>query len=323
MAAPTNRAKLGLFVLLGLAAAVFTAVALGALAFRKETIGYHTYFNESVQGLELGSPVKFRGVTIGHVDTIEIAPDHRHVDVYFELDVRDIKRLGLTEAKEGRRATFLVPPDLRTQLGSQGITGVKFVSIDFFSLKAHPPPELPFEVPEHYIPAAQSMMKGLEDTVVKAMDKLPELVDAVVAIATRVDRMVATLEDEKIVEKASATLTNADQVLASVNRTVSSLERAHIPEKAGATIDDLQVAVGKMNRVLDRLDGDTGLLAAATSTAQSFGQVGRNAQGTTRELDATLREVREAAEAIRLLADTLESDPDMLLKGRSAKGKTR
>jgi phospholipid/cholesterol/gamma-HCH transport system substrate-binding protein len=323
MAAPTNRAKLGLFVLLGIGVAIATALTFGALAFRKETIGYHTYFNESVQGLELGSPVKFRGVTIGHVDTIEIAPDHRHVDVFFKLDVRDIKRLGLSEMQDGRRSSFRVPPDLRAQLGSQGITGVKFVAIDFFSLKAHPPPDLPFEVPEHYIPAAQSMMKGLEDTVVKAMDKLPELVDAVVAIALRVDRMVATLESEEVVQKASQTLQHADQVLVTVNRTVSGFERSHLPEKASKTIDDLQVAVGKMNKVLDRLDGDTGLLAAATSTAQSFSEVGRDARGTARELDATLREVREAAEAIRLLADTLESDPDMLLKGRAVKGTAR
>src|SRR5690606_1939640 len=144
----------------------------------------------------------------------------------------DIKRLGLSETKDGRRTTFLVPPDLRTQLGSQGITGVKFVAIDFFDPKSNPPPDLSFEVPEHYIPAAPSMMKNLEDTVTRAMDKRPERVDAVVAIATRVDRLVATLEDEQIVQKASQTLSDADQVLASVGRTMSRLERAQIPEKA-------------------------------------------------------------------------------------------
>jgi phospholipid/cholesterol/gamma-HCH transport system substrate-binding protein len=322
MAAPANHFKIGLFVLLGLVTAAIAAVVLGGYALRKETIEYHTYFNESVQGLELGAPVKFRGVTIGHVAAIEIAPDHRHVDVRFELDVTDIKRMGLSEMREGAKTKFLVPVDLRTQLGSQGITGVKFVAIDFFDAASNPPPDLPFPVPEQYIPAATSMMKNLEDTISKAMDKLPELVDAVVAIMGRVDRMIATLEREGITEKAAATLTHADAVLSSVHRTALRIEQAALPEKAAETIDDLRAAVGKMNAVLDQLDGDSGLLAAAKQATQSFGAVGSDARGTTRELDSTLREIREAAEAIRGLAETLERDPDMLLKGR-AKGKSR
>src|SRR3954451_5176188 len=122
MAAPTNHYKLGLFVLLGLGAAVVAALLLGVASTRKDTVNYHSYFNESVQGLDLGSPVKFRGVSIGHVSAIEIAPDHRMVDVVRELDVTDIKRMGLTEksshAKLGHEK-FLIPPDLRAQLGSQ------------------------------------------------------------------------------------------------------------------------------------------------------------------------------------------------------------
>jgi phospholipid/cholesterol/gamma-HCH transport system substrate-binding protein len=319
MAAPVNHFKLGLFVIIGLAGALLAIAALGSFALRKETMRYHTYYNESVQGLEIGSPVKFRGVTIGHVATIEIAPDHRHVDVGFDLDVSDIRRLGLTEeAKEGRTTSFRAPPDLRTQIGSQGITGVKFVAIDFFDPRTNPFPDYTFAVDENHIPAAPSMMKNLEDTLEHAMEKLPELTDAVVAIAVRVDRLVASLEDEKVVQIAAQTLTHADEVLASLGRTMKNLERAQIPEKAGRTIDELHVAVGKLNRVLDRLDGDTGLLAAAQGATESFGQVGRDARGTTRELEQTLREVREAAGAIRLLVETLERDPDMLLKGRAA-----
>src|SRR3954471_13170582 len=113
MAAPTNHYKLGLFVLLGFVAAVAAAILLGVATTRKDTVKYHSYFNESVQGLDLGSPVKFRGVTIGFVSAIEIAPDHRMVDVVSELDVTDIKRMGLTEAgsKHGKDM-FAIPPDL-------------------------------------------------------------------------------------------------------------------------------------------------------------------------------------------------------------------
>jgi paraquat-inducible protein B len=320
MAAPTNHYKLGLFVILGFGAAVFAAILFGAASLRKDTIKYHSYFNESVQGLDLGSPVKFRGVTIGHVSAIEIAPDHRMVDVVSELDTNDIKRMGLTEAgltKHGHER-FAVPPDLRAQLGSQGITGVKFVAIDFFDVKSNPPPELPFTVPaDHYIPAAPSMMKNLEDTITKAMDRLPEMVDAVVMIMARVDRLLATLEKENFSGKATSTLSKADQVMGTLQTTLTRIDKQDLGGKAAGTITDLNVAVNKMNKVLDRLDGEKGLLASVKGASDAFGEMGRNGRGTQRDLEATLRDVSEAAEAIRTLAESLDRDPDMLIKGKT------
>ena len=325
MAAPTNHYKLGLFVILGLGAAIVAGILFGAASLRKDTVTYHTYFNESVQGLDLGSPVKFRGVSIGNVSAIEIAPDHRHVDVVCELDSTDIKRMGLAEkgtSKNGR-TKFAIPPDLRAQLGSQGITGVKFIAIDFFDVKSNPPPELPFTVPaDHYIPAAPSMMKNLEDTITKAMDRLPEMVDAVVMIMGRVDRLLATLEKEDVSGKAASTLGHADEVMTTMQKTLARIDKQDLGAKAAGTITDLNVAVNKMNKVIDRLDGDKGLLASAQHATDAFGEMGRAGRGTQRDLEATLRDVSEAAESIRSLVDALERDPDMLLKGKSKiKGK--
>ncbi|MEA2748616.1 MAG: phospholipid/cholesterol/gamma-HCH transport system substrate-binding protein [Myxococcales bacterium] len=320
MAAPTNHYKLGLFVLLGFGLAIAAAVLLGVASTRKETVKYHSYFNESVQGLDLGSPVKFRGVTIGNVSAIEIAPDHRMVDVVSELDTAEIKRMGLTEAGVGKygKTKFAVPPDLRAQLGSQGITGVKFIAIDFFDVKSNPPPELPFTAPkDHYIPAAPSMMKNLEDTITKAMDRLPEMVDAVVMIMGRVDRMLAVLEKENVAGKATSTLGHADEVMMTLQTTLTRIDKQDLGGKAAGTITDLNKAVNKMSAVLERLDGDKGLLASIKGASDSFGERGKNGRGTQRDLEATLRDVSEAAEAIRTLAESLDRDPDMLIKGKT------
>jgi phospholipid/cholesterol/gamma-HCH transport system substrate-binding protein len=321
MAAPTNHYKLGLFVLLGFGLAIAAAVLLGVASTRKETVKYHSYFNESVQGLDLGSPVKFRGVSIGNVSAIEIAPDHRMVDVVSELDTADIKRMGLTEegvSKHGKKERFAIPPDLRAQLGSQGITGVKFIAIDFFDVKSNPPPELPFTAPvDHYIPAAPSMMKNLEDTITKAMDRLPEMVDAVVMIMGRVDRMLAVLEKENVAGKATSTLGHADEVMMTLQTTLARIDKQDLGGKAAGTITDLNKAVNKMNAVLERLDGDKGLLASIKGASDSFGEMGKNGRGTQRDLEATLRDVSEAAEAIRTLAESLDRDPDMLIKGKT------
>jgi paraquat-inducible protein B len=323
MAAPTNHYKLGLFVIVGFAAAILAAVFVGGAHIRKDTILYHSYFNESVQGLDLGSPVKFRGVTIGNVSVIEIAPDHRMVDVVSELDTKHVKRMGLTEAGHAHGSEkFSMPTDLRAQLNSQGITGVKFVAIDFFDVKSNPPPQLPFAVPTgHYIPAASSMMKNLEDTVTKAMDRLPEMVDAVVMIMKRIDGLFATLESQDVSGKAVATLGHADAVMTTLQSTLGRIDKQDLGAKAAGTITDLDVAVNKMNKVLEELGGQKGLLASAQHATDAFGEVGRAGRGTQKDLDATLRDMSEAAESIRSLVDAIQRDPDMLLKGKT-KGKS-
>ena len=79
-----------------------------------------------------------------------------------------------------------------------------------------------------------------------------------------------------------------------------------------------------MNKVLDRIDGEAGLLASAQKATDAFGTAGKSTTSATHEMEATMRDIRDAADAIRTLADAIERDPDMLVKGRSEpKGKSR
>jgi ABC-type transporter Mla subunit MlaD len=126
MSAPANRWKLGLFVLVGIAFLSSATLFFGARSLRKETVEYKSYLDESATGLDLGSPVKFRGVTIGNVSAIDIAPDRRHVAVTYQLGVTVLGSLGLA-AGRGQHTTLPAPPDLRVQLGSSGLTGVKYI----------------------------------------------------------------------------------------------------------------------------------------------------------------------------------------------------
>jgi paraquat-inducible protein B len=321
MTTPSNHFKLGLFVLAAIAVAVLTAIALGARSVARETVVYHTYFNESVQGLEVGSPVKFRGVTIGVVAAIEIAPDKRHVDVVSELDVKDLRRMGLIETGKGAVAEprFLVPPDLRAQLGSQGITGVKFVLIDFFDPRTNPAVELPFAAPQNHIPATPSLFKNLEDSIVTAVDRFPEIADALVAILTKIDVVIDDLEQNGIPDKAGAALDNLNGALGDVRKILRDVDREKVPARAAKAIANLDEAISQVRKVVARFDGDHGFVASATRASDAIADMGRSANGSTGNLNETLRDVSEAARALRDLAEALEQDPDMLLKGRAAR----
>ena len=67
MTQKTNYFKLGLFVILAFALTAAMLIALGAGQFLKTETLAETYFNESVQGLNIGSEVKYKGVIIGAV----------------------------------------------------------------------------------------------------------------------------------------------------------------------------------------------------------------------------------------------------------------
>src|SRR5262250_1734339 len=105
----TNHWKLGLFVVVALLTMVAATFWLGSRAFRRKSVAVVSYFDESVQGLDVGSPVKFRGVTVGTVSDITVAPDHRHVQVTADMYVDALVRLGLRTAAPKSGEEFIAP----------------------------------------------------------------------------------------------------------------------------------------------------------------------------------------------------------------------
>jgi phospholipid/cholesterol/gamma-HCH transport system substrate-binding protein len=297
-----------------------TVALLGARSARTEVGRYVSYFDESVQGLEVGSPIKFRGVTIGTVGRIGIAPDHRHVEVMSELVVSELGRLRLNvgegPAKRDGPKKLAMATDLRVQLASAGLTGVKFLQLDFFDVTENPAPVLPFDVPENYIPAASSTMKNIEDSLVRMMNRLPEITDQMSGILAKVDRILGELDDKKIPDQLSTMLANANHMLGEAQHKIEQVDTGKLSRQAEQSLEGLNEAVGRMNKLLAHVDGEKGLLSSVVRASDAFGDTVRNADGLGGELADTLKSVQEAARSIHKLADALEKDPDMLLKGR-------
>lgn len=290
--ATSRNLKLGIFVLAALVAVVVAAVVLGIHAMAPRTVAYHTYFDESVQGLELGSPVKYRGVRIGSVDDIGIAPDRKHVEVVLGLLQRDVDRLALAEGA----------PALRTQLAVQGLTGLKFVDID---VTAKPPPVLPFTPEQPYIPSRPSLVSGLTTNVLELADRSAVTLD-------KLDRVLDDVHEGRLVERVTQTLATIDATVArtghAADATLAKLSR---------DADHGDRVLDRIAGVLDQLDELHGLVASARRATDAAGDVARSARTTPDALDRALREISEAARALRDLAEQIDRDPDMLVKGRA------
>jgi len=317
MAAPTNHWKLGLFVVVGFAVAMGTIVALGARSLEKATVRYKTYFDESVQGLDVGSPVKFRGVTIGSVYAIGIAPDHQHVEVACDLVVDQLNGLGLNVVGDGKAPRIAVPAELRVQLGSSGITGVKFILIDFFKVSDNPIVPLPFAVPDNYIPSAQSTMKNLEDSVVHAVDRFPEVATQIVAVLGKINRILDDVDSHHLPERLGGAMRHLDRTMDDVQAAARGLDAPKLSGDLQLTAVNLNLTVTRINALLERIQGNKGVLASAERATNAVGDIAKNANGLGLEVEETLHDVQQAADAIQRLGDALNQDSDMLLKGRS------
>ena len=159
----------GLFIIgFSVAAAIF-AVWLGSTG-RHDDVLYRIHFPESVSGLTVGDPVKYRGVDVGTVKTIIIDPDN--------------SRLVLVEVS--LRKETPVKTDTRASLALKGITGVIFIELNGGDPAAK---TLLAVTPQDKIPEIPSEKTGL-----KAMlDELPQLVEKFGALENQVSKVVTNV----------------------------------------------------------------------------------------------------------------------------------
>jgi paraquat-inducible protein B len=314
MATGTNHYKLGLFVLFGMGLALSMMLILGATSFSDESVRYVSYFDESVQGLEVGSPVKFRGVAVGKVSAIDIAPDQRHVQVTSELTVPVLQRLNLTG---GGESALLAHRDLRAQLAQMGLTGVKFVLIDYFDPAEYPESPLPFPVPANHIPAAPSTMKGLESSVMKTADRFPEIAEDVRDSLAHLNTVLGSVEQSKLPEQAGEALAQATLAMKALNTQLAALDAAELSRAVTRSLGAFDATTVRVAKLMDRLEREDGVLASAERSFAMVGELARGSGTIGPELELTMREVRGAARSVRRFADALERDPDMLVKGRA------
>lgn len=316
MSTPTNHWKLGLFVVVSSLIGLLAMVLVAASLLSTETVAYKSYFDEAVSGLAIGSPVTFRGVVLGNVSAIDVAPDRRHVEIAYDLGVEELSRLGL--ASKGDHGTQIkVPPDLRVQLGSNGITGSKYLQIDFFESATHPPPHLPFRTGRNHIPATSSTLKNVEDAVVRAADAIPQLAQEMTTILAQLSNLLQEITNERLPEKSGLAIDTAQRVLSSLDHKLAGLDVHGLSDQTQTALTHLNDVLAKADSALGEVAGDRGLMVSLTRASNGIGDLAENARDLGPEMTRALSSVEGAAQALQELLISLERDPDMLVKGRA------
>lgn len=320
MSAPANHWKLGLFVVVGSLLCVLAAVVLGARSLRRETVTYRSYFDEAVSGLDIGSGVSFRGVRIGDVSAVEVAPDRRHVEVVYKLETSVLTRLGIAR-QEGRDLVVQVPHDLRVQLSNTSITGGKYLKLDFFDPDKNPTPELPFEPGEHTIPATPSTLKNLEDSLLRAIEQVPEVIEDMRGILAQVQVVLQDANQNELPKRAALLVERTERVMVSLEKAIADAQIKQLSAQTQTTLASMDATLRDVRDLVGRASGESGLLPSLTRASDAVGDLALEAKPAGGALGDTLRDLRGMAQSVRRLTDALERDSDMLLKGR-AKEKT-
>lgn len=311
MMAATTHFKLGLLVLVLLAALGATMLFLGVRTQPTQT--FHAYFDESVHGLEAGALVKYQGVRVGRVDKIRIAPDRHHVAVALAIDRDKAEELDLA----GNPAHF------RASLVLVGITGIKLVDIVRVDPWVDPPRPLPFPPRIPYLPTRPSLLTTLERSLGSSSTRLPLVFERLIEAFSQIARVLEDVNSQELARRLAGVLDNASAATANFKDTMQSLDRADLPAKLSDTITSLDRAIAKLDRAaaragnaVDQVTSKDGVLPSVRRAADSLGDLGRDTSESIRDLDETLRDLSDAARTVRDFFDRLERQPDMLLKGR-------
>jgi ABC-type transporter Mla subunit MlaD len=294
--------RVGLFVFLGMAAIVAAVIVLGGRSLLSEPTIFESYFDESVEGLAVGSPVKLRGVEIGRVAQIGFVQDHYHFGsdeervtagnkVLVRMEVTP--RRGGSEREVEEELERLVARGLRLQLSRSALTGTSFLQADFFDPAKHPLMEIGWQPEVLYIPSTPSTLA---------------------ALSSAADRLLERLEDLRVEE----IVTNLNELLGALTETVKSLDLPELKEESTSLLADLRrtsaelrgaVSAADLPELASRLGGTADQASAALE------KVGRAVDGGRYDLEMTLENLRVTSENLRELSDTLRAQPSLLLRG--------
>jgi len=317
MASQKTKFTVGLFVAGGVGFALLAIIWLGMSRFFEKGRYFVTYFNESVQGLDMESPVKYRGVPIGRVQRIAVAPDSKLIEVVLRTE-------------QGQTPDS----DIVAQLKSVGITGSMFVELD--RKRPNEPDHSPaLSFPTEYPVVASKpseiseLVRGIDDVLdqIRSLDlkgvseKVKMNLDAIhrtiddanvkgisqnLALSLenvrrilddkRWDRIIATVE--KTGENLNALVLRADKGLGHIEGLVGDNEST-----ISTAIDDFGKAMANANTLLEKSTA----LVSGTDASQTQ---------LRRHLIAIAQNLETASEDLQRMMDLVADQPSRLMFGQ-------
>ena len=343
MSQKANYFKLGLFVIGAIIAGVVVLLVIGSGRWFERKITIETYFNESVQGLDLGSKIKFKGVVIGEVTKISFTyvvyqqdlpmlQRTRYVLVESQIQPRLVGgRAAAGDLTDPANAKMEVERGLRIRLTPQGITGTSYLELDYLD-PVPPPLPLAWTPINVYIPSAPSTVAQFVNAASEIIERLHKLdIEGTLANLNRLmvttNERIAGIDTKGLSDRATATLDRMDKTLASI-------DAKKITEEGTALLAELRQTNGELKALLQNpawqklpedasaavvkvreLVSDPKLANTITRMERSLSRVDRILGGSEQDLSSTLSNLRAITDNLRDLSEDAKRYPSNLLFG--------
>ncbi|HCE46264.1 MAG TPA: hypothetical protein DET40_22185 [Lentisphaeria bacterium] len=326
-----NKYKLGLFVISGISLLILVLFLLGIADIFKPKVQFVTLFDESVQGLEPGAPVKFRGVTIGKVSSVTVRPSDNLVRVDMEAELSAIDTAGGQEKISviTRKAEFFykmekeVEKGLRCRLDLMGITGLKYVEMNYFDPVKFPVSDSIPPKGVRYIPSAPSFLRGLSSNITTALARIAnvnfdEIASELVASLKAIKSVLNDPRVNSVMQKMDSISTQLETTTTNINKVMTESTLKDFSEdvkKSLASINELSKTLQK--QIEDAKIAET--TSSARVTMDDAKQAVKSFNGVSSELSGTLKKLDEALDSFTELVNNLDEDPSSVIRGKQKK----
>lgn len=332
MSKQVNRTLIGAFVLGGITLWLITVFLLAGGRFFTEQSQHVMYFHGEAQGLQIGAPVVFLGVKVGTVKRVQLGLDEENdnflVPVTVEVDSQTVLTRSGAQVDLQSPVTIrqLVDRGLRAQLKIQSIlTGQLYIDLNFYPDK--PAEFMSLDAAISEIPTIPTRVQEL--TTMLEDFSLEEFLANLTAISESIHQITSTEELknspvrlEKILknmESLTAKLdTSADPILTGMQTNLAELHRSLAVIRTAT--NQAGNAMGQIGEFVkeDSVLGQTLIKASQQldATAQAITNLAHEDSQTVHHLNTALLEISRAARAMRLLAETLEQQPEAIIKGK-------
>jgi phospholipid/cholesterol/gamma-HCH transport system substrate-binding protein len=268
----------GSFTLLGILGIIAFALWLNNTSGKRDYLYYQIRFHESVNGLNDGSPVKYRGVDIGNVLSLKIDRDETNTIVTRIRISNDIP----------------VKTDTVAMLKIQGITGSSYIELSGGEATQQEIkggltnkgdlPEIPSKFSDiatlsNEVPELISKASGVATQAQKLFDD--EAVAHARAVLERWDNISLVLEKETT--QLDAIIKTTDHLVQTTDKVMSQIDAANV----GGTLKDLHETSVQLNKLTAHAN------EAATASFESFDALLLDAKKTSQDLRALTRNLNE------------------------------
>jgi paraquat-inducible protein B len=321
MAVEKSHTRLGLFLVVALVIFLATALLFIQRLRSREVIAMVTYTRENVSGLDISSPVRYRGVPVGRVTEVQVDPRAITIEIDFELFLDRLTTIGANVKRIQHLADLGgMVPKLRAQVVANPVTGEAYLLLD---LPENPPPpiELGFTPDRPYVASMPSAFAKLQD-------RLPEVLD-------RAELTLQTLRE--IISRIPDSLDRSDRFFTNVERIIRESELQALSADSRKFFTATSAQIAQITAEMDGVFGTEGTLvklsdeARAAIKAADLPAVTRSARDAADnsklaadDLRRSLPVIRDSLEQLRDLARQLEEQPESVVYGpRPPKGKPR